>query len=154
MPLRIGTLAPELHYTTKDGTARSLRDLRGEKNAIVYFYPADFTKVCTRETCAFRDASSELAAADTEIIGVSSDSDARHAEFATAYEVPFALVADPELTVAKAWGAAPLLMRALGKTTRVTYVIDKQGLIRGVFEGMLSAAHHVDGARALIRQGL
>ena len=154
MALRIGTLAPELSYTTKDGTQRSLRDLRGQKHAIVYFYPADFTAVCTRETCGFRDASSELAAADTEIIGVSSDSGARHEEFAAAYEVPFALVADPDLTIARAWGAAPLLMRALGKTTRVTYVIDKQGLIRGVFEGMLSASHHVDGARALIRRGL
>lgn len=154
MPLPIGAAAPDFAYTTPDGRAARFADLRGQRNAIVYFYPAAFTNVCTRETCGFRDAIGELAGADTEVFGVSSDAPAKLREFAAAYQVPFALVSDPDLAIAKAYKATSMLLRAVGKSSRVTYVIDKQGVVRGAFEGMLSAAHHVDGAKALIARGL
>jgi hypothetical protein len=75
--------------------------LRGKKNVVLYFYPADFSAVCTRETCAFRDAYKDLADGDTEVIGVSVDDDATHREFARAYQLPFALVGDPGLAIAR-----------------------------------------------------
>lgn len=154
MPLSVGDLAPDFSYTDVDGTARRLSGLRGNKHAVVYFYPADFTTVCTRETCGFRDAHGELASADTEIIGISVDNEAKHAEFAAAHQVPFPLVTDADLSIAKQYKATSFVTNLLKKTARVTYVIDKKGVVRGVFEGMFSASHHVDSVRALIRSGL
>ncbi|MEZ4368981.1 MAG: peroxiredoxin [Kofleriaceae bacterium] len=152
MTLKVGSAAPPLSYAAADGTPRTLAELRGHKAAVVYFYPADFTSVCTRETCGFRDIYGELASADVEVIGVSVDDPERHREFAEAYQIPFALVSDPNLEIARAWGATGLISTLARKTKRVTYVVDKAGTIAGVFEGMFSASHHVDGVRARIAE--
>jgi len=106
--------------------------------------------VCTKETCGFRDSYEDLASKDTEVIGVSIDDDASHRKFAEKYNVPFALVSDPDKALSQKFGATGGLIGLLGKSRRVTYVIDKQGVIKGVFQGELSASKHVDGARAVV----
>jgi thioredoxin-dependent peroxiredoxin len=118
----------------------------------LYFYPGDFTPVCTKETCMFRDAYEELADGDTEVIGVSVDSDESHKKFAAKFGLPFSLVSDEKKELAKLYEATSLLRDILGKTRRVTYVIDKKGEIAGVFEGELNAQKHVEGARELIKK--
>lgn len=152
MPLRVGERAPNFDATSSDGKSVSLASLLGKKNVVLYFYPADFTAVCTRETCGFRDAYAELGSQDTEVIGVSVDSDESHQKFAEKYKVPFPLIADPSREIARAYQATGLLGNLLGKTSRVTYVIDKRGLIAGVFTSEIFAGKHVEGARELIRQ--
>lgn len=148
--LRVGDKAPDFDVVSSAGKALKLADLAGKKNVVLYFYPGDFTPICTKETCGFRDMYADLASKDTEVIGVSVDSDASHEKFAKEYKLEFALVSDGERELAKKYGATSFLRDILGKLARKTFVIDKKGTIAGIFEGELSAAKHVDGVKAVI----
>jgi thioredoxin-dependent peroxiredoxin len=150
MALRVGQKAPEFDVVSSDGKALKLSDFAGKKNVVLYFYPGDFTPICTKETCGFRDMYADLATKDTEVIGVSIDSDESHQKFAAEYKVQFALVSDKNRDLAKTYGATGLLQNILGKAGRVTYVIDKSGQIAAAFQGELSASKHVDGVKAAI----
>lgn len=153
MSLRIGDVAPQFELTASDGRRLSLAALQGQKNVVLYFYPADFTLVCTRETCGFRDQYQDLQRLDTEVIGISVDSDESHQKFAAAHEIPFALVSDGDRKLAEKYGANDgLLAKLRGVTKRITYVIDKQGRIAGIFDSALRASQHTDGVRALVEK--
>lgn len=152
MSLRVGETAPGFDVTSSSGKALKLSDFEGKKNVVLYFYPGDFTPICTKETCGFRDMYADLETKDTEVIGVSIDSDESHEKFAKKYGVPFALVSDKNRDLAKAYGATGLLQNILGKAGRVTYVIDKKGEIAAVFRGELSASKHVDGVKAAVQK--
>lgn len=152
MALRVGQKAPDFDVVSSSGKRLRLADFIGKKNVVLYFYPGDFTPVCTRETCGFRDAYEELASKDTEVIGVSVDSDASHERFAKKYAVPFALVSDAQRSLTKSYDAASFVRTLLGKTSRVTYVIDKKGEIAGVFDSELRASKHLDGVGELIQK--
>ena len=153
MTLRIGDTAPDFELTSSDGRALHLADLKGKKNVVLYFYPGDFTLVCTRETCGFRDQYEALRKLDTEVIGVSVDSNESHQKFAAAHEVQFALVSDGERKLAEKYGANEgLLAKLRGVTKRVTYVIDKSGKIAGVFDSALRAGQHTDGVRECVEK--
>jgi thioredoxin-dependent peroxiredoxin len=152
MALRVGQKAPDFDVTTSAGARLRLSDFAGTKNVVLYFYPADFTLVCTRETCGFRDSYAELASKDTEVIGVSVDSDETHRRFAKEYNVPFGLVSDPSKSLSRTYEATGLLSRLMGKVGRVTYVIDKKGYIAGVFDSAVRASQHTDGVRDLIEK--
>lgn len=148
MALRVGQKAPSFDVVASDGKSLKLSDFAGKKNVVLYFYPADFTPVCTKETCGFRDMYADLVDKDTEVIGVSVDSNESHRRFAAEYALQFSLVSDGDRALAKAYGATGLLQNLLGKAGRVTYLIDKNGLIAAAFQGELSAAKHIDGVKA------
>ena len=150
--LRVGQKAPDFDVTASDGTKLRLEDFVGKKNVVLYFYPGDFTPVCTRETCGFRDMHEALQSQDTEIIGVSVDSDASHRRFADQYKVPFPLVSDVQRSLSQAYGATSFLGDLFKKAGRATFVIDKKGEIAGIFRGELSSAKHTDGVRELVRK--
>lgn len=150
MALRVGQKAPDFDVTSSSGKQLKLADMIGKKNVVLYFYPADFTMVCTKETCGFRDAYADLSSKDTEVLGISVDSDESHEKFVKEYNVPFPLISDGEKKLATSYEATSFLGGLLGKVGRVTYVIDKTGMIAGVFKSELSANHHVDGVKALI----
>ena len=152
MALRIGQRAPDFDVTSSSGQRLRLADFLGKKKVVLYFYPADFTLVCTRETCGFRDSYAELADKDTEIIGISVDSNESHQRFAKEYNVPFALVSDASRTLAQSFDATSFFSRMTGKVGRVTYVIDKNGVIAGVFDSELQASKHINGVKAVIAQ--
>lgn len=150
MTLAVGSTAPEFEATASDGRPVKLADLRGKKNVVLYFYPADFTLVCTRETCGFRDLYAELASKDTEIVGVSFDDNQKHEAFRREHAVPFPLLADTDRALASKYEATSAMSKLIGRAARVTYVIDKAGTIAGVFKAELSAKTHVDGVRDLL----
>jgi len=154
MSLKVGDLAPEFEVTARQAgqdRALSLRGILAEKNLVLYFYPRDFTAVCTREACGFRDSYAELTSGDTEVVGVSVDDAATHDRFAREHRITFPLVADPERKLARLYGATSVLRDVLGVSARVTYVIDRGGRIAGVFDSVVRASQHVDGARAAIQ---
>jgi peroxiredoxin Q/BCP len=154
MSLKVGDQAPDFEVTARQqgqDRALSLRGLVAEKNLILYFYPRDFTTVCTREACGFRDSYAELLADDTEVVGVSVNDGPTHDRFAREYGVLFPLVSDPARQLARRYGATSIVGDVMGVTTRVTFVIDRSGRIVAVFDSMLRASQHVDGAREAIR---
>jgi peroxiredoxin Q/BCP len=137
MSLRVGEKAPGFDVVSSAGKPLKLSDFAGKKNVVLYFYPGDFTPLCTKET---------------EVIGVSVDSNESHEKFAAEYKVPFPLVSDKDRQLAKTYGATSFLGNLLGKVGRVTFVIDKKGMIAGIFQSELSAAKHIDGVKAAIKQ--
>lgn len=152
MSLRVGQRAPEFDVVSSAGRSLKLSELRGKKNVVLYFYPGDFTPVCTRETCGFRDMYADLESNDTEVIGVSVDSDESHQKFAAQYKVPFALVSDRNRDLARSYGATSFLRNIVGKASRITYLIDKKGEIAAILEGELSASKHVEGIREALQK--
>lgn len=148
--LTIGQPAPEFEVTAADGRKLKLAEFRGKKNVVLYFYPKDFTGVCTRESCGFRDMYEDLASKDAEVIGVSLDSDDSHQRFAEEHHLPFPLVSDKSRDLSKKYGAVGALRSLVGLAKRVTYVIDKDGKVAGVFEGETSAQPHLRGVKELL----
>jgi peroxiredoxin Q/BCP len=148
--LKVGDEAPPFDAKASNGQAVRLADYLGKKNVVLFFYPKDFTKVCTAEVCGFRDMYVDLAGKDTEVIGVSLDSDSSHEKFAAEHKVPYPLVADTDRRMAKNYGAIGGLGGLLGITKRVTYVIDKKGKIVGVFDGMFDENPHLGGVREAV----
>jgi peroxiredoxin Q/BCP len=152
--LNVGQVAPPFEVVATGGKTVKLADYRDKKNVVLFFYPKDFTRVCTAEVCGFRDMYEELVGKDTEVIGVSLDSDASHEKFATKHNVPYPLVADKDRTLAKAYEAIGGLGGLIGIAKRVTYLIDKQGKIMGAFDGAFDAEKHTGGVKdALAKLG-
>jgi peroxiredoxin Q/BCP len=141
--IKSGDRAPD--FTLPDRTGRSVRlsDYRGKQAVVLYFYPKDDTPGCTKEACAFRDQYEVFRDAGAEVIGISSDSAESHSKFAEKYKLPFVLVADRGGAVRKQYGVPATLGLLPG---RVTFVIDREGIVRHVFNSQLQATRHVEEA--------
>jgi peroxiredoxin Q/BCP len=140
--LKEGTEAPAFEATMSGGQPFRLSDYRGKKNVILYFYPKDFTPGCTREACAFRDNYDELSNYDALIVGVSTDSEESHDKFRERHELPFPLIPDPDKHIVRMYDADGLLGLM---TARVTYVIDKQGVIQRAIRNDFMVGRHLPG---------
>ena len=137
-----GDPAPEFTLNDQDGKPVRLADFRGRK-VVVYFYPKDDTPGCTKESCSFRDHYTAFQEAGAEVVGISSDSEASHRKFKDKYKLPFTLLADAGGKVRSAFKVP----RSAGILPgRVTYVIDREGVIRHAFSSQLDVTRHVDEA--------
>lgn len=138
--LKPGSQAPEFSLRDQDGKLVKLADYRGRKNVVVYFYPKDDTPGCTKESCKFRDDYAAFTDAGAEVLGISSDSEASHKAFAEKYRLPFSLLSDLGGKVRAAYGVPSALGVVPG---RVSYVIDKTGVVRHAFNSQMDAERHV-----------
>jgi len=145
----VGDAAPDLELSTHSGEQIRLADYRGQKAVVVFFYPKDGTPVCTKEACAFRDAYEDFVEAGAVVIGVSGDSAAQHQAFASGHRLPFVLVSDVDGNARRAFGVPKSLGLLPG---RVTYVIDREGIVRHVFSSQFAADRHVREALEVIRK--
>jgi peroxiredoxin Q/BCP len=141
------TPLPDVTLLGPDGPVR-LRDKIG-KTLVIYFYPKDETPGCTAEACSFRDSYEDFVAAGAEVIGVSRDDAASHDKFKAHHRLPFTLLTDPDGKVAAAFGVKKTLGILPG---RVTFVVDKAGLIQHRFESQIRVGKHVDEALAMVRK--
>lgn len=142
--LKPGDRVPEAAGIGADGKPLQLRDLWGKGPVVMFFYPKDFTMVCTREACLFRDTYAELAEGGADVVGVSRDDGESHARFRSEHRLPYRLLSDPEQQLARAFGIA----RPLGlPPMRVTFVVDAGGVVRGAFHHELMADRHVADVR-------
>lgn len=141
--VQVGDVAPDFTLTDQSGKTVSLKDFLGKTNIVVYFYPKDNTAGCTAEACAFRDSYEVFKDAGAEVIGISSDSTDSHQQFATRNRLPFILLSDTDGSVRKRYGVPSTLGLLPG---RVTYVIDKQGVIRHIFSAQFTPAKHISEA--------
>ena len=142
-----GDRAPGFRLADQNGAEVSLADFEGRKAVVLYFYPKDETPGCTKESCAFRDAYEDLKDAGAEVIGVSSDSPASHKKFAARHRLPFTLLSDASGALRKAYGVPATLGLLPG---RVTFVIDRAGTVRHVFNSQLDPTRHVREAQEAI----
>lgn len=138
--LKAGTKAPEFSGILDDGSEFHSRDLLGKQNLVLYFYPKDGTTGCTRQACSFRDNFGAITAKGAFLLGVSSDDEESHTAFREEHSLPFPLLADHGKKVIDAFDARGMF--GLG-TARVTYVIDREGIIRGAFRHDLLVGKHV-----------
>ena len=147
--IQAGDEAPDFTLPAQSGEPVRLKDRLGERVVVLYFYPRDDTRGCTAQACAFRDSHEVFAEAGAEVIGISSDSVGRHAAFAGLHELPFTLLSDQSGRVRKLYGVPAVLGLLPG---RVTYVIDREGTVRYVFNSMTNISQHVSDALAEVRK--
>jgi len=129
MAVEIGDAAPDFELPDQHGTPVKLSSFRGAKNVVLVFYPLAFSPVCSGELCALREEFPEVNRDDVEVLTVSVDSMFTHRAWADAENFQFGLLADfwPHGAVAQAYG---VLDEARGVSTRGTFVIDKEGIVR------------------------
>ncbi|MFQ3679844.1 MAG: peroxiredoxin [Pseudanabaenaceae cyanobacterium] len=139
MALAPGTPAPDFTLPDSLGQPVTLSAFRDRKNVVLFFYPKDDSPGCTLEACAFRDRYTAFQEAGAEVLGISSDGEASHQQFARRHNFPFVLLSDRDGRVQQLYDAKALWILP----GRITYVIDKAGIIRYAFDSMLDFAGHV-----------
>ena len=141
--VKVGSVAPDFTLPSQSGEMVSFHDLLGKRAMVLFFYPKDNTLGCTKEVCAFRDSFEELGRLDAEVIGISSDTVDSHRGFAEKHKLPFTLLSDEGGKVRRLYGVPTTLGLFPG---RVTYVIDKEGVVRHIFSSQVNVAKHVEEA--------
>jgi peroxiredoxin Q/BCP len=141
-----GKPAPDFTLTSDAGETVQLSGLRG-KPVVLYFYPKDDTPGCTTQACAIRDAYAEFERAGAVVLGVSPDNEASHVKFRKKYDLPFALLADPDHKVADlygVWGEKKYMGRTYLGVNRSTFVIAEDGTVKSVMHDVKPASHADD----------
>jgi peroxiredoxin Q/BCP len=135
--LEPGMKAPAFEAQDQSGKLVKLADFLGKSNVVLYFYPKDDTPGCTREACSLRDGYRAILATGAVVLGVSADDVGSHAGFARKYDLPFPILADPDGALINQYGVK---MPVFKMASRITFIIDRQGVIRFKLD-------HVDTAR-------
>ena len=138
--IQIGSPAPDFTLPCSTGEQIRLSEFRGKSEVVLFFYPKDNSPACTAQACSFRDHYEAFREAGAEVIGVSSDSETSHQRFARLWKLPFFLVSDSKGEVRARYGVARTLGLFPG---RVTYLIDREGVIRHIFSSQLQTGRHV-----------
>jgi peroxiredoxin Q/BCP len=147
----VGDPAPNFSLRSQDGEVVELSGLLRRGSVVVYFYPKDRTPGCTAEAGAFRDSYPTFAELGAEVVGISSDSVDSHKGFASECGLPFRILSDTDGEVRRRYGVSSSMGIIPG---RVTYVVDKGGIVRYVFSSQLRATRHVKEAlEAIGRMG-
>ncbi|MGQ7945202.1 peroxiredoxin [Flavobacterium sp. WC2509] len=148
MGLKVGDKIP--NFTAKDtnGNDFDSQNVIGKKPLVIYFYPKDNTPGCTTQACSFRDQYQDFKDFGAEVIGISSDSVASHLQFSQQFKLPFILLSDLDKKIRTLFGVPNSLFGLL--PGRVTYVVDKKGIIIMVFDSM-RAKNHISNVLEAIR---
>ncbi len=148
-----GDEAPDFTLPDENGDSFRLVDALNDDPIMLVFYPGDFTPVCTRQLCSYRDRYADFRDVGVRIVGISSDPVERHARFRSEKRLPFTLLADPDYQVIDQYGGAGLLSG--GGAHRANFLIDAEAIIRYAHVELLSLTHRkpeelLDAARALV----
>ncbi|WP_132315750.1 thioredoxin-dependent thiol peroxidase [Pseudobacteriovorax antillogorgiicola] len=144
---KIGNLAPNFKLLNQDGEQVSLKDFRGEKNVIVYFYPKAMTPGCTVQAGGLRDAKRKLSARGTVALGISPDPVARLDKFREKESLNFDLLSDEDHSVAEAYGVWALKKnygREYMGIVRTTFIVGKDGKLKHIMDKVKTKTHHDD----------
>ncbi len=147
--IKVGDKAPDFSLKSGSGETVALADFKGKKSVVLFFYPKDETSVCTKEACAFRDQFQVFKDLGAEVIGVSSDSEQSHKEFTEHHKLPYTLLSDQGGNLRKTYGVPSTMGIIPG---RVTYVIDKNGIVKHVFNSQMEGEKHVTEAIATLKK--
>lgn len=147
--LKVGDKAPDFTLNDAEGTPVRLSSFFGKKNIVLYFYPKDETPGCTAQACSFRDSYETFRDLGAEVIGISGDDAASHQNFVKKHRLPFVLLSDNNNEVRKKYGVPSTFFLIPG---RVTFVIDKEGTVRHIFNSQFKAEEHVTQAMDVLNK--
>ena len=140
MALAVNQLAPDFSLPSTTGENFQLRQTWANQPGILYFYPKNFTRQCTKEACGFRDEFSVFNDLNIAVVGISQDTLQSHHKFRKAYQLPFELLADQGGKVSKLYEAQ---IPFLGMTKRITYLLDREHRVTAVYENLLGGEKHI-----------
>ena len=129
--LETGIKAPSFSLPDQNGEIHTLEEYRGKK-VILYFYPKDNTPGCTKQACGYAEKYPQFLEKGAVVIGISRDKVASHKRFEEKYELPFTILADPELEAIRAydvWKEKKNYGKVSMGVVRTTYLIDEEGII-------------------------
>ncbi|WP_288129183.1 thioredoxin-dependent thiol peroxidase [Microbulbifer sp.] len=144
---KIGNLAPVFTLKNQSGEKVALKDFRGEKNVVLYFYPKALTPGCTTQACGIRDSADAFAERDTVVLGLSPDPESKLQRFIDKHELNFDLLADEDHKIADkygCWGLKKFMGREFMGLIRTTFIIDKNGRLQHIVEKVKTKSHHDD----------
>ncbi|MCD7809069.1 MAG: peroxiredoxin [Erysipelotrichaceae bacterium] len=133
--LEIGMKAPDFELLNQNGETVTLSQHLGKK-VVLYFYPRDNTAGCSKQACGFAENYPHFIEKGAEVIGVSKDSVKSHKRFAEKYDLPFALISDPDLVAIQAydvWKEKTMYGKKSMGVVRTTYLINEEGIIEKAF---------------------
>lgn len=153
---KIGNIAPAFTLRNQRGEKVALKDFRGEKNVVLYFYPKAMTPGCTTQACGIRDSRQAFDKLDTVVLGVSPDPVSRLAKFEEKQDLNFDLLSDEDHKVADkygVWGPKKFMGREFDGIHRQTFIIGKDGRLKHIFPKVKTKTHHED-VQEWIRENL
>jgi len=142
---KVGNLAPAFSLQNQDGETVSLKDFKGKKGVILYFYPRASTPGCTMQACGLRDVHGELDKLGYQVLGVSFDAVAKIKKFHDKYELNFPLLSDEDHAIIDKYGCWQL-KKFMGKenmgTVRTTFIIGEDGRLLKIMDKFKTKSHH------------
>jgi len=147
--MKIGDPCPSFELADQHGNNINSDQFIGKQKLVIFFYPKDETPGCTKEACSFRDSYEDFLSLDCQVIGISSDSVESHKHFAERHNFQYILLADTNKKVRHAFQVPGSLFGIL--PGRVTYIVDKEGIIRGIHNSQLNPTSHINEALAIVK---
>ncbi len=144
---KIGAQAPAFSLLNQDGEKVSLKDYRGEKHVVLYFYPKAMTPGCTTQACGLRDNKAKLTRAGAIVLGVSPDPVPRLKKFIEKGKLNFELLSDEDHKLCEkygVWGLKKFMGKEYMGVNRMTFIIGKDGKLKHVMEKVKTKSHHDD----------
>ncbi len=123
--IEVGDPAPNFELQGTGERTYRLSDFQG-RWLVLAFYPGDFTPVCTRQFCSYRDAADRLDELEVEVLGVSPQSVDSHQRFQSKYQLKVPLLADPGRATIRAYG----VLGPGGLVRRSIFIVDPAGIVR------------------------
>ncbi|MEZ5198603.1 MAG: peroxiredoxin [Bacteroidales bacterium] len=146
--ITVGSIIPDFTLKDQNGKDFKVFNFVGSYNLVIYFYPKDDTPGCTAEACAFRDQYEDFNDKGAMVIGISSDSPESHKRFAEKHNLSFTLLSDEDGKLRKQFGVPTDFLGLL--PGRVTYVVDKSGAIRNIFNSQFNFKKHIKEALKIL----
>ncbi|MEM6582434.1 MAG: thioredoxin-dependent thiol peroxidase [Pseudomonadota bacterium] len=151
---KVGNMAPAFSLQDQDDKTVSLKQFKGDKNVVLYFYPKAMTPGCTVQACGIRDSKKELAKLKTVVLGVSPDPVNKLGKFIEKQDLNFTLLSDEDRVVTEkygAWGLKKFMGKEFMGVLRTTFIIGKDGRLKHVMDKVKTKSHH-DDVIALIKE--
>jgi len=153
---KIGNLAPAFNTVDQNGNKVSLKDFRGKKNIVLYFYPKAMTPGCTVQACGIRDTRKQFDKLNTLVLGISPDAPIRLVKFIEKQNLNFDLLSDEDHRIAEkygVWGLKKLAGREYMGVKRMTFIIGEDGRLKHIMEKVNTKKHH-DEVLMVLRETL
>tara|TARA_R110000868_G_scaffold80095_8_gene227868 strand:- start:20822 stop:21298 length:477 start_codon:yes stop_codon:yes gene_type:complete len=145
--LTVGKVAPSFTLLNQKGEKVSLKDFKGKKNVVIYFYPKAMTPGCTTQACGLRDSKRKLTSTDTVVFGISPDAPARLLKFIERDKLNFDLLSDEDHAIADkygAWGPKKFMGKEYDGILRSTFIVGKDGKLKHMMPKVNTKTHHED----------